>query len=212
MPESPSSECSIEVSDLSVDKKLEILNDHYKDTFAQLREHLKLRDNLFFGVLIIVSLMFYQLYLPQEAGNAISGALAKALKLEKTIDINFIGSAIWFALLVLLLRYFQTVIYIERLYSYIHKLEDQLCLCYDRKAFTREGKSYLENYPKFSNWAWALYTIVFPVLLIFVASIKIFFEAVSVSQAYGLFIFDFLVCISVVISIILYLSLIHFKK
>jgi len=87
MPERPNLKCSIEVSALSADKKLEILNDHYKDTLAQLKEHLKLRDSLFFRIIIIVALMFYQLYLPQESGNAISDAVATILKLEKTIDI-----------------------------------------------------------------------------------------------------------------------------
>jgi hypothetical protein len=212
MPESPNSECVIEVSILSMDKKHEILNDHYKDTFFQLREHLKLRDALFLGVLIIAALLFYQLYLPKEAGDAISKVVSTKLKLENTINVNFIGSVIWFALLGLTIRYFQTVVYIERLYSYIHKIEDQLCLCYDSKAFTRESKSYLENYPMFSTWTWALYTIVFPILLIIVASIKILFEVLSSSDAFTLLVFDLFIWGCIVISILLYLSVVHFKK
>ncbi len=212
MPESPDSRCTIEVSSLSIDKKIEILNDHYKDTFVQLREHLKLRDNLFFGVLIIVALMFYQLYLPQESSDAISKVVSTELKLEKTIDVNFIGTVIWFALLGLTMRYFQTVVYIERLYSYIHKIEDQLCICYDSKAFTREGKSYLENYPMFSTWTWALYTIVFPILLIIVVSIKILIEMSFSSDLFTLLGFDFFIWGCIVISTLLYLSVVHFEE
>ena len=83
MSKSSNPKCVIEISSLSMDKKLEILNDHYKDSFFQLREHLKLRDKLFLYVIIIITLMFYQLYLPLEASDAISKVVSTELKLEK---------------------------------------------------------------------------------------------------------------------------------
>ncbi len=199
------------MSTLSEDKKVELLNDHYKDSFLNIKDSLKLRDRLFFGVLAVITIMLYQIYLPQEAGNAIGQFIAKGLNLEKPINTSFIGSVIWFILLGLVVRYFQTVVYIERQYDYIHNLEDQLSSLYNNMAFTREGKSYLSNYPYFSDWVWILYANFFPILLIIVIIAKILNE-IRFAGLSALSIFDILVSVSIVVSTILYLCMIHFKK
>lgn len=146
-------------------EKLLLLHEHYKETFNNIQDYLKLRDRLFAYVLLIVTLMLFQMYSPSGSTGAISELLTKKLELKTLIDISFLSSIIWFALLSLVVRYYQTVVYIERQYNYIHTIEDQLSPEYDRKAFTREGDSYLKNYPLFSSWTWILYTIVFPTLL-----------------------------------------------
>ena len=43
------------------EKKFEILHDHYKDTFGHIRDYLKLRDRLFFFLLIVITLMLFQI-------------------------------------------------------------------------------------------------------------------------------------------------------
>jgi|RhiMetdeSRZDD1v2_1073273.scaffolds.fasta_scaffold159700_2 hypothetical protein len=53
------------------DTKLQILNDHYKDSFTHLRDYLKLRDWLFFLILIVMTLMSFQLYSPRESREVI---------------------------------------------------------------------------------------------------------------------------------------------
>ena len=145
-------ETSTTDSTLSEDKKLEILNDHYKDSFSHLQEFLRTRDKLFFYIIITITLMLYQIFSPLEAKDLIGHLITKALNLDKAVDASFIGSIIWFALLALVVRYFQTVVYIETQYKYIHNLEDQLCPCYNNMAFTREGKTYLKDFKKFSKW------------------------------------------------------------
>ncbi len=50
----------------SEDKKLEVLNDHYKDSFSHLQELLRTRDKLFFLILITITLMLYQIFSPLE--------------------------------------------------------------------------------------------------------------------------------------------------
>ena len=58
----------------SSEKKLEILNDHYKDTFSHLVSYRKQRDRLLLYLLAGVGLMFlYQLF-PEETTTAISEA------------------------------------------------------------------------------------------------------------------------------------------
>ncbi len=97
---------------LSYDKKIELLSDHYKDTFAQLKDYLKLRDRLFALILVTITLLLFQIYSPDEAGVTIGAFIAKNLEIQNTINIAFVGSVIWFVLLGFVIRYFQTVILI----------------------------------------------------------------------------------------------------
>lgn len=197
---------------LSDDKKIELLNDHYKDTFVYLKETLRLRDRLFVFILLTITLLFFQLYSPDEAGTVIEAFIKKNLELEDAISIAFVGTVIWFALLAFVMRYFQTVIFIERQYKYIHRLEDQLSSHYDDKAFTREGKSYLKNYPLFSNWAYYLYTMIFPILLIVVVVGKMINEYLFASGISFLLVFNSVIALGILISTMLYLRMVHFGK
>lgn len=191
---------------------LQILHDHYKDTFSHIQQYLKLRDKLFLLILGIITLMLFQVYSPAQSGEAVSQFITKHLELKSPIDIEFFSSLIWFALLSLVVRYFQTVVHIERQYSYIHNLEDILSPYFENKAFTREGKAYLTNYPLFSNWAWILYTVIFPILLSIVVVVKIVGEIQSVERISWLLGINISIFLCVVISTLLYLLLVHFKK
>ena len=205
-------ETSIRESALSEDKKLEILNDHYKDTFNHLQEFLKTRDRLFFWVLVVITLMLYQIFLPIEAKDVIGHIITKSLNLDNAVDASFICSVIWFSLLAIVVRYFQTVINIENKYKYIHELEDQISIYYKNKAFIREGKTYLKDYWKFSKWIKRLYVIIFPALLLIVIAAKMHNE-ISISTGLSiLLVFNFLVSISIVFFVALYMRAIHFLK
>jgi len=125
---------------------------------------------------------------------------------------SFVVSVVWFGLFALVLRYFQTVVLIERQYQYIHSIEEQISVHYNNKAFTREGITYLSNYPLFSNWAHILYTTIFPILLFFVVLVKIFGEwRQAESLSLSLF-FDIATFLCIVISSLLYLLLVNFHK
>lgn len=192
--------------------KLQILHEHYKDTFSHIQQYLKLRDKLLLLILGVITLMLFQVYSPAQSGEAVSQFIAKHLELKSPIDIEFFGSLIWFALLSLVVRYFQTVVHIERQYSYIHCIEDLLSPCYESKAFTREGKSYLTNYSLFSNWVWILYTIIFPILLLIVIVFKIVSELQSAKGISWLLSINIVIFLCVVVSTLLYLLVVHFKK
>ncbi len=197
---------------LTNDKKAEILNDHYKETFAQLTEYRKLRDRLFSLILLTVTLLLFQLYSPNDAGKTIGEFITKKLEVQSQINIAFVGNMIWFMLLGLMLRYFQTVISMERQYLYINDLEKQLSNFFEGNAFTREGKSYLANYPKFSDWAHFLYTIVFPSLLVIVASVKIINEIRFSTGIQPSLAFNLATALCITISTVLYIRMIYFHK
>lgn len=197
---------------LTEDKKLEILHDHYKDTFVHIKDYLKLRDTLLSLIFLVITLMLFQIYSPQESGEAVSQFITKQLDLKQSIDISFIGSILWFSLLTLVVRYFQTVVHIERQYKYIHKIEEHLSSNYNSPAFTREGKSYLSNYPLFSTWTWILYTVIFPVLLLIVVFAKMYGEWCHAGDITALRYINTAIFLSLFISTILYLRLVHFRK
>lgn len=184
----------------SEDTKFQILYDHYKDTFAHIQDFLKLRDRFFFLILFLVTLMLFQMYSPTESGETISAFVAKQLELKNPLDISFLGSILWFGLLGLIIRYFQTVVHLERQYEYIHKLEEQISPNYDNKAFTREGKFYLSDYPLFSKWTSILYTIIFPILLIIVVFAKIIGELSHSEHVSILLFFNIAVFLCILIS------------
>lgn len=193
-------------------EKLLLLHEHYKETFNNIQDYLKLRDRLFAYVLLIVTLMLFQMYSPSGSTGAISELLTKKLELKTLIDISFLSSIIWFALLSLVVRYYQTVVYIERQYNYIHTIEDQLSPEYDRKAFTREGDSYLKNYPLFSSWTWILYTIVFPTLLSVIVVVKTIGEIRQTEGINVLLSINTIIAFCILLSSLFYVSLVHFKK
>lgn len=155
------------------EKKLELLHDHYKDSFTYLRTYIQHRDRLLFFILLVLVIMMFQLAAQSDADQAISQAVAEQFELTTPIDMAFIGSAIWLSLLALVVRYYQRVMLVEKQYRYVHKLEGRLSSHYNDEIFTRESTSYSSSFPTFTKWAWRLYTLVFPVLLLVIASLKI---------------------------------------
>ena len=194
------------------DTKLQILAEHYKNTFNLLQDSLKQRNRLFLFVLCILILMLFQLYTPQEASHLISQFISSKLNISTHMNTLFIQSIIWFGLLATTLKYFQSVVFIERQYNYIHQLEEQLSKEYEKKAFTREGDSYLEDYPTFLNWASCLYTIIFPVILLTISSSKIIGEFKIFGFREILVWFNVAIFLFIAISVILYFVVLHFKK
>ncbi|MBU1350119.1 hypothetical protein KKH19_03375 [Patescibacteria group bacterium] len=199
---------------VSDDTKFTALCSHYSDTFANIKESIKLRDKL--TALILLALAFLALYTfwPTDAITAFSGMSEQKLGFAISVDVGFFGSIVWFALLIAVVRYTQVVVYIERQYKYIHKIEEDLHKHFDNSvAFTREGKSYLKDYPKFSDWIWILYTIIFPLVLGVVVLVKIITEwTVSFHAITAPLLLNATVAVLILISIILYMFFIHRQK
>lgn len=191
----------------SDDTKLQVLHDHYQDTFTHLRAYLKLRDRLFLYLLIVVTIMLLEMAAPKAAGSAISQFIENKIGVKETIDLSFITGVIWFLLLGLTLKYYQNLVLIERQYVYIHKLETELNQLYPNSniVFTREGKTYLKDYPILSDWAHFLYTIVFPSILIAIAIFKWFEEWPGLSNLSLSYFFNTVICLGVLATVALVL-------
>lgn len=160
------------------------LASHYKDTFEFHIKTIKDRNRLFFYLLII--LVFF---LVQFKDSSLIQQLCNSL-LQKNTGANlqfakFTPVLLWFLLMGTSLRYFQINIQIERQYSYIHSLEEELNKHYPNSAaFTREGRSYLSDYPIFSNWLCFLYAWVFPLALLGAVITRMYVDITSWPPTY----------------------------
>jgi hypothetical protein len=107
-------------------------------------------------------------------------------------------------------RYYQTVIQIERQYDYIHHLEEIIGSRFTgTRAFTREGKSYLNEYPLFSNWIWLLYTLAFPLIILLCITIRIYGELANCEKLGVALVPSFVSYLLVGTSTILYIGKLH---
>jgi hypothetical protein len=150
--------------------------------------------------------------LPQESGNVLSEFVRNKLDIKQSINLAFVGTVVWFALLSSILRYFQVGVNIERQYNYLQRIEDQLSNHYENALFTREGKSYLTDYPHLSNWAWGLYTIALPVGLLLSMTLKISGELTAPRVFWLALVADGIIYLLIVISTALYLMHVHSRK
>lgn len=159
---------------LSKEARFNTIASHYKDTFDIHLLTIKDRNKLFFYLLIILAVFVIQFKDSSFVQQVCTELLKKNIG---TIDefSKFIPVLIWFLLMGISLRYFQINVQIERQYAYLHALENELNGYFiDSVAFTREGKSYLSNYPTFFNWFSILYTWIFPLSLLILIILRIY--------------------------------------
>lgn len=143
----------------------EILYDHYKDTIEETKKQESRRNKLFIIILIHIFVLFLVSYKPESMCNVISDLLMEKWKMGFYFSINIIQIAIMISMLYCVIRYYQINIQINRIYPYIHTIENELSKQIS-KNFTREGKNYLKEYHKTQNIVYFCYKYIFPVFYI----------------------------------------------
>jgi hypothetical protein len=188
------------------DARLALLHDHYKDTFSFIREREKQRDFLFLLIIALFGVLFLEAHYPANFQSIFSEINAMGAKFDiKAIPMAAIMSVTWTIVLTYAMRYCQVSINVERQYTYLHRLEDKMAfITGEDEVFCREGKTYLKDYPLFSNWAWLFYTMMFPAIII-VASIPLLYIEWS-SLQYPIFhkVYDTIIAVAIIISFALY--------
>ena len=190
------------------------LYDHYKDTCSIIAEAIKRRDRLMLFVILALGFFAFDTVLPNASNVAVNEFLNFKFGLNLNLNLAIVANVVWFLLLVFTLRYFQVAVFVERQYGYLHDTEEKLNKKAETELVTREGKSYLDKYPMFSNWMWLLYTIIFPLFLLVVSGVKIWGELryVCSTGLTGSLLLDSIVFVILVISTALYLTTIHKKS
>ena len=126
----------------SSEKKLDILNDHYKDTFSHLVSYRKQRDRLLLYLLVVVAVMYLYELFPDKTTIAISEVFSKKIGV-KIVDsiVSFLLQTLPLIFVTFLgLRYWQVWHLIESQYDYFEKLEKDLASLFPSGVpFTRES-------------------------------------------------------------------------
>lgn len=195
---------------------LEILSNHYSETFSLLKEAVARRDRIFLYILGLIFLLLLYINAPSSLSNWLS-QLANSQSgnnqsTELLLDSSFIGAVLLFGLLSLAHTYFQTVLHIERQYDYVYSLEKQLSQNFENKAFIREGAHYKKSKRKFAAWTKMIFWYLFPLLfLAFNITWMIFlFTKSNATSVYK--IIDSLIIVSITISLYFYLLALIKKK
>lgn len=193
----------------SAESRLNNLCVHYKDTYDIHLGSVKQRDALFYALLVIFSFFSLQVNSMEFVNGVIADYLAKKAGVTIAKNSSLLSATLWFLMLGVSIKYFQATIQIERQYKYLHALEESLNRHYPGTAvFTREGASYLDGYPIFSNWMWMIYTLALPFLLLIVISIRISAEIAGADDVYPL-IPSFVCYLLIGTSTVLYLGKLH---
>jgi hypothetical protein len=193
----------------SEETALTILNDHYKDTFGHIRERERQRDRLFFVVVGLITLIFVEVIYPKNLAGALEAAGIQGLKVNVTaLPIHVIVSATWTALGAVVIRYYQSIVHVERQYEYLHqiesKIERKLTPTYGEGAFRREGFHYLATRAVFSDWVWMFYSVGFPIIVFLGTSSVLWLEVQEQTKHTDYVVYDAIVALVIWISIILY--------
>lgn len=158
-----------------------------------------------------LALFAFEIFFPTPAEQMFGDVLSEQIGVEGAIDVRLVGNVIWIALLLFAVRYYQTAAYVERLYPYLHKLEDRVNEALGSELVTREGKSYLANYPAFQSWLALLYQKAIPGLLLLLPTIRIATEIYESTLDVPLLI-DICVYVLFAWSTVLYLLMVHARQ
>ena len=128
----------------SSDKKLEILNDHYKDTFSHLVAYRKQRDRLLLYLLSLVAILVLYQFFPQELSDGFMKLVSKKTGVDIVLDplqaVFLVYMPPLLFCLILGHRYWQISHLIERQYDYLEKLEKEIASLFAGSVpFTRES-------------------------------------------------------------------------
>jgi hypothetical protein len=185
---------------VELDKQLDVLHDHYKESFGRVRELERSRDRNFLWLIVLYALLALQVGYPKEfqgsiqdlsfAGGEIAlGTLPRAALLSST----------WAMTLAITLRYCQAAVAVDRQYPYVHFLEENISpMVGGNNLYKREGYFYLTEYPTMLNVAWISYVMIFPILATSASVLFVCWEWKELQYPLAHQIFDSIVAASIV--------------
>lgn len=189
--------------------ELELLYDHYKDTYELSKKEQKLRNKNFIVLCLLEALSFLTL-LNTEKAYAVFQHIIN-IKSENPIELgdSILRPLLWVLVLYVSIRYCQNTIYVERQYVYIHNLEKKISGSI--KDFNREGFNYLSNRPFVLKFIHIFYTWISPLLFIIINTVRIVMEFKHLGWGSYL-LFDGSICILILTLSISYMCFINGKS
>jgi len=149
---------------------LDVLYDHYKETFGLSKEAQVRRNKNFIILCILEAFSFLLLIRPEQAFKLILEGINNELGMTLQLSNTIIQTLLWILIAYVMIRYIQDMLYVERQYIYLGKLEEKISSIIGGNIFTRESDNYLEQFPMVLNFIDLFYKMLMP---IFFTSINI---------------------------------------
>lgn len=153
---------------------VEILYDHYKETFSLSKVAQERRNKSFICLCILEALAFFIVIDPENMFKAMKSY--EKLTVIVGLGHDIIQTLLWMMIVYILIRYVQDMIYVERQYNYLDKMEKRLSDKIEENIFRREGENYLKEYPKVLNLIDLFYKMLMPVLFLIINIFHIVME------------------------------------
>lgn len=150
---------------------IDIYYDHYKDTFEKVLAEKERRHKYFIGMLSFLFLFIVILYIPTIVELLANDIVKNKLSTTISIDLKWIQTFFLFSFIWISFLYYQATLNIERLYCYLHQIEEKLSKRMGSLQIFREGQNYIEKYPIVLSFIHRVYNIAIPVSIILVFSI-----------------------------------------
>lgn len=160
---------------------IEVLYDHYKDTFEQQKMYLAKRDHLTVLLLILAILLIGLIFDPNYISSKLN-AVIKAQVDNLVFDFEFINTGLIIAFFWFSLQYYMVVLQIEKMYKYLDQCEASLCAGYTGFKINREGAYYLKSYPWMKTLADRFFVLGIPIGFITLSVCKIVNEWCWISK------------------------------
>ena len=190
---------------------LDVLYDHYKETVSLSKEAQGRRNKSFLVLCILEAFSFLILIRPEKAFELILDGINIELDRSLQISNTIMQTLLWLLIAYVMIRYIQDMLYVERQYIYLDKLEKAISSNMTVNIFTREGDHYLHNYPMVLNFIDLFYKMLMPIFFGVINVVRIYKEWKSVAGITIALISDTVLCAAILIIAWFYFFEIHSK-
>ncbi len=152
---------------------LEVLYDHYKETFSLSKDAQARRNKSFVILSLLEAFSFLLLIRPEKAIAFFLAGINSELGLSLQLTNTIIQTLVWLLIAYVLIRYVQDMLYVEHQYGYLDALEKKISGFDDVKIFEREGENYKREYPMVSNLIDLFYKMLMPIVFTVINVVRI---------------------------------------
>ena len=188
---------------------LEIIYDHYKETYKISKEAQTRRNKSFVLLCILEAISFLLLIRPEKALEIFLTGINNELNITLELSNTILQTLLWILIAYVMIRYVQDMLYIEKGYKYLEILEKEIGK--EVKGFTREGENYLENYPMVLNFIDLFYKMLMPVIFIGINGARIYREWIFLDKTIIALLCDTILFMAIFIITWFYFFEIHSK-
>ena len=190
---------------------LEMLYDHYKETFSLSKEAQARRNKSFILLCVFEAISFLLLIRPEKAFELILGGINNKLNVTLELSNTIMQTLLWLLIVYVMIRYIQDMLYIERQYTYIDNLEKKIASLSSVDIFAREGKNYQKDYPMVLNFIELFYKMLMPIFFAIINSVRIYREWMLLDKVTISLICDTVLFVSIFVVDWFYFFEIHSK-